>query len=84
MTFACVRDVKRMRKRGKDLEKLKAVVRRLGAAAAPEARHRNHALAGPWKGARDCHVEPDWVLIYTAGEDFLRLERTGTNADLLE
>jgi mRNA interferase YafQ len=39
-------------------------------------------LKGAWKGRRDCHIEPDWVLIYRMTEDELRLERTGTHSDL--
>lgn len=46
------------------------------------AKHRDHALVGHWQPARDCHVEPDWVLIYTTDESSLRLERTGSHSDL--
>ena len=76
------RDVKRMRKRGKDLGKLREVVRILAEGAPLEARHRDHALIGFWQPSRDCHVEDDWVLIYTPEPDALRLERTGTHSDL--
>jgi mRNA interferase YafQ len=47
-----------------------------------EARHREHALAGEWIGWRDCHVAPDWVLIYRTTETELILGRTGTHSDL--
>ena len=83
-TVQFARDVKRMRKRGKDLGKLEEVVRSLAHGETMDPRHRDHALQGEWKGARDCHVEPDWVLIYTADATALRLERTGTHADLFE
>ena len=76
------RDVKRMRKRGKDLSTLRRVVRLLARGASLSPQHRDHPLAGPWRASRDCHVEPDWVLIYTADETSLRLERTGTHSDL--
>ena len=78
------KDVKRMRKRGKDIEKLKAVVTHLASGQALEPRYRDHALAGEWKNCRDCHLEPDWILIYWADEQHLRLERTGSHSDLFE
>lgn len=71
-----------MSKRGKDLGKLKQVVVLLSQGHALDPRHRDHALSGEWKGSRDCHIEPDWLLIYTANEHSLRLERTGTHSDL--
>ncbi len=78
------RDVKKMRKRGKDLAKLREVVKQLAAGKVLDPKHRDHALIGPWAPSRDCHVEPDWILIYTANEDTLRLERTGTHSDLFK
>ena len=78
------RDVKRMRNRGKDLGKLQEVVRLLAAGTALPSKHRDHPLIGPWASSRDCHVEPDWILIYTADLESLRLERTGTHADLFK
>jgi mRNA interferase YafQ len=45
---------------------------------------RDHALSGEWKGCRDCHVAPDWVLIYERKEENLILYRIGTHADLFE
>lgn len=83
-TAQFARDVKRMRKRGKDLRKLMAVVQRLAEGQPLDARHQDHALIGPWKNCRDCHIEPDWVLIYSADARFLRLERTGAHSDLFE
>ena len=76
------RDVKRMKKRGKDLNKLQELVRQLAAGVPLPPKHRDHSLIGPWQASRDCHVEPDWILIHTADSESLRLERTGTHADL--
>ena len=76
------RDVRRIRKRGKDLVKLQEVVRLLAAGVALPSKHRDHQLIGSWAPSRDCHVEPDWILIYTDDPESLRLERTGTHADL--
>lgn len=78
------RDVKRMRKRGKDLSKLQEIVRRLATGMMLPPKHRDHPLIGPWAPSRDCHVEPDWILIYTADSESLCLERTGTHADLFK
>jgi mRNA interferase YafQ len=78
------RDVKRMRKRGKDLQKLQEVVKLLTEGTPLSPSYRDHPLTGPWQLSRDCHIEADWVLIYTAGKESLRLERTGTHSDLFK
>ncbi len=78
------RDVKRARKRGQDLEKLKEVIGTLAGGGPLQPRHRDHALGGVFRGTRDCHVEPDWVLIYELAEEDLVLIRTGTHSDLFE
>jgi len=76
------KDVKRMRKRGKDLEKIKAVIDLFVAGEPLPPKNRDHKLGGNWIGRRDCHIEPDWILIYKLTEDELLLERTGTHSDL--
>ena len=76
------KDVKRQRKRGKDLGKLMGVVDLLVSGADLPERLRDHALTGNWKGWRDCHVEPDWLLIYKLPGDELVLGRSGSHADL--
>jgi mRNA interferase YafQ len=58
------KDFKRIKSRGKDLEKLKSVITVILAGEPMEERHHDHPLSGKWTGSRDCHVEPDWVLIY--------------------
>ena len=78
------RDLRRMQKRGKNLEKIEDIVQRLANDAPLDPRHRDHSLSGEWKHCRDCHVESDWVLIYTKTSEYLRLERTGTHSDLFE
>ena len=57
------KDFKRIKKRGKDLSKLMEVVSAIANREALEERHRDHALSGNWSGSRDCHIEPDWILI---------------------
>lgn len=76
------RDFKRIKKRGKDLDKLKEVVSAIAKSEAMEERHRDHALSGKWSGSRDCHIEPDWILIYRVDGESLFLERTGSHSDL--
>lgn len=79
-----VRDVRRMRRRGKDIGKLKTVVGQLAQGRVLDAKHRDHALTGMWKNYRDCHIEPDWALVYSMDRNNLRLERTGSHSDLFE
>jgi mRNA interferase YafQ len=78
------KDVQRMRKRGKDVGKLQKIVRLLAEGTPLPPVHRDHPLIGPWQPSRDCHIEPDWILIYTADKETLRLERTGTHSDLFK
>ncbi len=70
------RDVRRMKKRGEDMEKFMAVVDALASRQPLAATLNDHPLKGEWKGWRDCHVAPD--------ADELILARTGTHADLFE
>jgi len=58
------RDIKRMRKQGKNLNKLKIIVSKLAQGEPLEPRHKDHALSNNWQYSRDCHIEPDWILIY--------------------
>ncbi len=76
------RDLKRMRKRGKDAEKFKEVARLLVEEQPLPQRNRGHKLVGPFTGRRECHLEPDWLLIYKLSDDEVIFERTGTHSDL--
>ncbi|MGJ0620166.1 MAG: type II toxin-antitoxin system YafQ family toxin [Methylocystis sp.] len=78
------KDVKLAEKRGKDMGKLKAILLQLmeGRQLPPEC--RDHPLKGDWKGFRDLHIEPDWLLLYRIEGDELQLARTGTHADLFD
>lgn len=78
------RDAKRIQKRGLDLGELREIARRLAAGDALQARHRDHKLAGNYVGYRECHVKPDWLLIYRITKDELVLVRTGTHQDLFD
>ncbi len=78
------KDFKRMEKRGSDMKKLRAVIEKLVKEEELETRYKNHPLQGNYVGARDCHLSPDWVLIYAIVENELRLICTGTHADLFK
>lgn len=78
------RDVKLATKRGKDMAKLRHVLRLLIEELPLPARLRDHPLKGDWKGYRDLHIEPDWLLIYRTGQGDVHFERTGTHADLFK
>jgi mRNA interferase YafQ len=78
------KDVKLAARRGKDLSKLKVVLDLLIDGETLPERYKDHPLRGNFAGSRDCHVESDWVLIYTLTENntHVRFERTGTHSDL--
>ncbi len=76
------KDIKRAKRRGKKLEKLKGIIRKLIEGVALEDRYYDHALVGNYKERRECHIEPDWLLIYKLEQDTIIFERTGTHADL--
>jgi mRNA interferase YafQ len=78
------RDVKKLRKRGKDLEKLKVLIELLLSEEPLPPRYKDHPLKLNWAGYRDAHVEPDWVLIYSATDEKVHLERTGNHEELFE
>lgn len=76
------RDVKRMQKRGKNMDVLRDIVVQIAAGDTLDPRHRDHPLLGGYSGARECHLEPDWLLIYERTDTELILMRTGTHVDL--
>ena len=78
------KDVKQMGKRGKKLEDFKDVISRIAEGDALEAKYRDHRLTGQYKGSRECHIEPDWLLIYELTKTELILIRTGTHSDLFK
>lgn len=78
------RDVKKAHRRGKNIDKLEAIINQLQRQKSLPKKYRDHALTGNWKHHRECHIEPDWLLIYQIDleNQKLRLSRTGTHADL--
>ncbi len=76
------RDYKRLKKRGKDMEKIKIPMALLIQEKHLPKVYIDHPLTGNWKGCRDLHIEPDWLLIYTIDKITIRFERTGSHSDL--
>lgn len=76
------KDLRLAEKRGKKIEKLHKIVDQLQTDKPLATRHRPHLLSGEWHDCWECHVEPDWLLIYQLPEDELVLIRTGTHSDL--
>ena len=78
------KDYERMIKRGKSIEKLDEIIVMLIDEIPLPTTCRDHILTGNLAGFRDCHFEPDWVLIYAVRGNDLILFRTGSHADILE
>jgi len=78
------KNLKKILKRGKEYAKLKTVVTLLAQGKTLPPKYKDHALTGDLQGTRDCHIENDWVLLYTRQDDILvlTLVRTGTHSDL--
>jgi mRNA interferase YafQ len=76
------KDVKKLKKRKKNLEKLKIIIRTLLQGESLDPLHRDHKLLGDYKDRRECHIEADWLLIYKVTKEAIIFERTGTHSGL--
>lgn len=78
------KDVKRALKRGMDTQLLWDIVAKLANGETLPPKNRDHALTGNWLGYRECHIQPDWLLVYKidGGKLILVLSRTGSHSDL--
>ena len=78
------KDLKRAQKRGYDTSLLSDIIKKLANGEVLPAKNRDHELSGNYKGCRECHITPDWLLIYEIdnGELYLYLTRTGSHSDL--
>ena len=78
------KDFKLAQKRGMPMQELKNIIEKLAAGKTLETKHRDHALSGNYAVFRECHIRPDWLLIYRINDDALELlaHRTGTHSDL--
>ena len=81
------KDLKKISKQGKNKSKLDAIVCTLQKEEPLPKKFRDHELIGNWRGYRECHIEPDWLLIYKIDQGdvkLLRLSRTGSHSELLK
>lgn len=78
------KDMKIAKRRGYQLGLIMEIIRKLADGEALDAKHKDHELEGNYKGFRECHITPDWLLIYQIVDDelILYLSRTGTHSDL--
>ena len=78
------KDLKRAKKQGKDTNELFAVIEKLSNGEKLEEKYRDHGLSGNYKGFRECHIEPDWLLIYEIDDSILvlMLYRVGSHSEL--
>ncbi len=85
MTVKFRKDVKRIKKRGLPINELRKVLEILTAGDPLEIKYRDHALSGNYAGFRECHIQPDWLLIYMVNDEQLILTavRTGSHSDVL-
>lgn len=78
------KDYKLAMKRHLDIELLDDIIRALSRGETLPQKNKDHSLSGEWAGHRECHIQPDWLLIYRIDDDVLvlTLSRTGTHSDL--
>ena len=79
------KDLKRIKKRGYDMNLLSDILKKLAKGEPLPPKNRDHPLTGDFDGCRECHITPEWLLIYERAEEelILYLTRTGTHSDLL-
>ncbi len=73
-----------MARQGKNLQNLDDIIKKLAAGQKLLPKHKEHKLQGRWKKYRECHIEPDWLLIYYITREVLIFERTGSHSDLFK
>jgi mRNA interferase YafQ len=76
------KDLKRIKKQGRNLNLLTTIVEQLQQDLPLDTKYHDHALSGNYIGWRECHIQPDWLLIYRKIDHILRLERTASHSDL--
>ena len=80
------KDYKLAMRRGLNMQLLQEVITKLAMGEMLDSSYKDHALTGKWIGHRECHIQPDWLLIYHINKDILvlTLSRTGTHSDLFQ
>lgn len=82
LTSSFKSDLKRVRRRNCDEDKMRTLAKLFVEGGPLPALYGAHPLRGAWAGHMDCHLEPDWIVIYTEDHASVRLIRTGTHADI--
>ena len=83
-TSSFKKDFKKIKKQKKDLKLMKELLLKLASADVLESKYKDHLLSGNYKNKRECHITPDWLLIYEVNEDDLVLYRTGSHSELFK
>lgn len=78
------KDFKKIQSQGKNISQLEIIIGTLLKEQSLDPKYRDHKLVGKWKNYRDCHIEPDWLLIYRLTDDALYLERTGSHSEIFK
>ena len=78
------KDLKVIEKRNLNVELLKIIIRKLCNEEELPPKNKDHFLQGKWSGSRECHITPDWLLVYQIGNGIIVFERTGSHSDLFE
>lgn len=82
------RDLKKAKKQGKNLKELESIISNLQKNIPLDPKHVDHSLSSNWQGCRECHINPDWLLIYRLGKDgdleLLELVRLGSHSELFK
>lgn len=78
------KDYKKVKSQDKDISQLEIIIKKLLNSEKLDPKYKDHKLSGRWKNFRDCHISPDWILIYRLSDDALYLERTGSHSELFK
>jgi mRNA interferase YafQ len=78
------KDLKLIKKRKKDIYKLKSLIIKISKEESLDHKYKKHKLVGDYKNRWECHVEPDWLLIYFESKNEIIFERTGSHSDLFD
>ena len=78
------KDLKRIKRRGYDISLLKVIIKKISLGEKLDRKYKDHSLSGIFSGFRECHITPDWLLIYRYEKEVLVLvlSQTGTHSDL--
>ena len=76
------KDIKKLQKQNVDLTDMKDIIKKLISEEPLDEKNKDHKLIGNYVGRRECHIKPDWLLIYKIKDDFIIFERTGSHSEL--